>query len=152
MATPKNIIAQCATDIRREALANAALSPGHLIELISTGKVQVHATANGPALMMIAVENSLQGEEVGDAYAAGDLVSYWVLRAGDRFWGKVLNGQNIAIGDKCVSAGDGTFREYVEAASATALEQACLCIAVSACDMSGSSGVDPDGWCLFEVV
>ncbi|OQX08805.1 MAG: hypothetical protein BWK76_23115, partial [Desulfobulbaceae bacterium A2] len=64
------------TGIRYEALANAALTPGHLLYLLSTGKVAVHATAAGNAEKMFAVEDDLQGNDIDDAYSSGDLVQY----------------------------------------------------------------------------
>lgn len=110
--------------VRGEALANAAITPGHLIELISTGKVQKQAgnALNHP--MMIALENSLAGDEIGTAYAAGDMVQYGVFGSGDEAYVFLSDGENVVIGDELeVGSTDGEFIKRASGVSvATALE------------------------------
>ncbi len=138
------------TGIRYEALANAALTPGHLLYLLSTGKVAVHATAAGNAEKMFAVEDDLQGNDIDDAYSSGDLVQYEIMPRGNEVYALLSNGQSVAIGDPLESAGDGTLRKHVpdiDSASdtETIYAEAIVGYAMEAVDMSGSSGVDPSG-------
>jgi len=136
--------------IRREAVANAAITPGHLVELMSTSKVRVHATASGNAIPMFAVEDDLQGNDISDAYAAADQVQYNVMQPGDEVYALLANGQNIAVGDFLESAGDGTLQKYVadtwaSAGAGTIYPRAIVALALEAVDMSDSSAADPTG-------
>ena len=135
------------TGIREEFVAEAAIAPGHLCEITTAGKVQVHSVATGnvtPAL--IALEDSMQGNDVADNYAAGAVVQCAVVRPGDRVQMKVKDGQNIAIGDKLESAGDGTVQKHTVDSSGVYYYKSIVGIALAAVDMSGSAGVDPDGF------
>jgi hypothetical protein len=125
--------------VRREAVANAAITPGHLVELMSTGKVKVHATSDGWGAKMFAVEDDLQGNSIDDAYSTGAMVQYNVMSPGDEVFAILKNGENAAIGDKLISAGDGTLKE----ASSEIDFDSIIGIALEAVDMSGSSAVDP---------
>lgn len=138
--------------VRQEAVANAAITPGHLIELMSTSKVRVHASAGQPCLPMFAVENDLEGKEIGDAYAAADMVQYCHFGSGDVVYALIANGQDIAVGDKLESAGTGALRKYA-ASSAGAVEYplSIVGVALDAVDMSGSSAVDPSGRCRVRI-
>jgi len=143
----KTIPIKCFVPVRDEAIANAAITPGHLIELMSTGKVKVHATAGGPVKgAFFAVEDELQGNEIGTAYSSGDLVQYNHFRAGDRVYALLANGNNVAIGDLLESAGDGTLQKWIADNSAAPNQNNQIVgIARSALDTSGSSGADPSG-------
>lgn len=85
--------------------------PGMLVELLSTGKVELHGTALGAAECMILKEDALQGNTVDDAYSADDLAFVAIIPPGCRFYGMVASGETIVIGDKLESAGDGTFQK-----------------------------------------
>lgn len=137
-----------------EALANAALTPGHLIELISTGKVQKHATAGGSKKQcLIALENSPGGVEITTAYAADERVYYACGRRGDIFNMLIANGENVAIGDELESNGDGTLRKFVADTSALTRTVNCVVgVARTAVDMSGSTLADPSGRCHVQLV
>lgn len=93
--------------------ANAALSPGMLIELMSTGKVRKHATEGGNALPMFAIENKLEGEGITDAYVAADQVQVWIPVRGDEVYAQIEDEQNIAIGDFLESNGAGYLQKHV---------------------------------------
>jgi hypothetical protein len=134
-------------NIEIEKVANAAITPGHLIEEMSTGKVRVHATAGGTQYPMIAVEDELQGKGVDDAYAAGDQVKVWIPTRGDVASMILKNGENVAIGDFLESAGDGTVQKYVvdtDSSKNTTAEILNIIIgqAITALDLSGSSALD----------
>jgi hypothetical protein len=100
------------SNVFEEYEANAAISPGMLIELMSTGKIRAHATAGGDALIMFALEDNLQGKDINDAYAAGDRVQCWIPTRGDIVYARVADEQNIAIADFVVSNGNGEVAKY----------------------------------------
>jgi len=69
-----------------EKVANAAITPGHLLELMSTNKVKVHASLAGVVTSkMFALEDELQGKEIDDAYAADDVVQHCSRRDCKRY-------------------------------------------------------------------
>ena len=141
-----NTVVLKGTGVRFEALANAGITPGHMVEVISTGKIQVHATAGGSAEKAFAIEDDLQGNDIADAYAAGDIVQYNVMAPGDVVYGLLANGETAAIGAKLESAGDGTLRVVdADASVADVIPGSIVGVAMTAVDMSDSSAADPDG-------
>jgi len=148
----ENTIIVIGDGIRKEATANAEITPGHLVELMTTGKVRVHATGGGVAQSAFAVEDDLQGKDISTVYDADDKVQYNVMKKGEVVNALIINGEDIAINDKLVSNGDGTLKEAAADSSATVIEEYVVAIAVEACDMSGSSGADPSGRCLVEII
>ena len=136
--------------VRREAVANAAITPGDLVELMSTGKVRKHAGAAQNAAPMFAVEDDLQGNGITDDYAAASTCQYNVMAPGDVVYARVNNGQNVAIGDFLESAGNGALNKHVadtwaSAGAGTVYGRAIVGIALEAVDMSDSSAADPTG-------
>lgn len=123
-----------------EAVAHAALSPGHLIEMNSDGEVLKHATEGGYAERMVAVEDALQGNTTADAYAAADKVFFNRYYPGAKCQMYLKAGENVAIGDKLISAGDGTLIANGSEASGTTVRQ-IVAIAAEALDLSGSGAV-----------
>lgn len=97
--------------IQKEALANAAgIKPGHLVELMSTGKLRVHATAGAQCQRGFALENNLIGDGIDDAYASGDNVIYEVFPPGCEVNAFIDVGENITKGDLLISSGDGSLK------------------------------------------
>ena len=157
--TEKTIIIKDFTGIQEERIANAEIYPGHLIEVMSTDKVRVHATEGGNALPIFAIENELEGQGIGDAYAAADIVQFRYFRTGDIVLGILADGESIAIGDPLISAGDGTVKEWaavtesfeIEGSSGEAIEVtlgnplSIIGYAEEALDLSGSSGEESSG-------
>lgn len=136
------------TDVIEEFVANAAITPGHLVEVMSTGKVRVHATAGGNVLPMFALEDELQGKGIDDAYAANAPVQVWIPNRGDIVNCLLKDGQNVAIGDFLESAGDGTVQKHTADVTdsddaTTVLGNQIIGVAVTAVNMSGSSAADP---------
>lgn len=123
-----------------EAVADAALSPGHLIEKDSAGEVKKHATEGGYAERMVAVEDALQGKTTADAYSAGDRVFFHRYYPGAKCQMYLKVGENVAIGDKLISAGDGTLIANGSESSGTTVRQ-IIAIAEEALDLSGSGAV-----------
>lgn len=128
---------------RREADAAAAVTPGMLLELTSTGDVQPHSAADGPAQNAFAFENEIFGQGIDTAYAAGDRCLYGIAGDGATINALVAAGAAaIAIGDYLSSAGDGTLHKYTQPAAYTqgqAGGEVIVGVAASAVDNSGGS-------------
>lgn len=127
--------------------ANAAFTPGHLIELMSTAKVRKHSTADGDVVpIMFALEDELQGKDITDAFAANDRVQCWIPSRGDEVYALLANGQTVVIGDKLSSNGDGTLKKHlVSSAGVVEYPEVVVGVALEAVDMSGSDAADPSG-------
>lgn len=147
MTTPTTIIAGGNGDYV-EAVPAAAFSPGHLVEWTSAGKLQKNSASGGRCEKLIAIENDLEGEGVSDAYATTDRARAFVPYPGAKCRVKIANGQNVAIGNKLCSNGDGQFRNVKTDSSGTIVEDYAICVALEAVNMAVSSAADPDGWCL----
>jgi len=155
--TLRSIVVKDYSKVRNEYVANAALSPGHILELLSTGKVQKHSAANMIAKpLYLALENELEGEGIDDAYAADDIVQVGTFRAGDEVNVILADGQTIVIGDLLSSNGDGTVQKWVvsgdssdwikeQADEVIGMAQAPLFEAIEALDLSDSSGGESSG-------
>jgi len=125
-----------------ELEANAAITPGMLIEIMSTNKVRAHAEDDGFAVPLFALEDELQGKGISEAYAAGDQVPCWRPKPGDQVNALLADGENVAIGDKLSSNGDGYLRKYASPQSVIEETGAIVGIAREAIDRSSSSGGD----------
>ena len=99
------------SDHIEEWTANAAIVPGMLVEMMSTGKIRKHATKDGHVFPMFALEDELQGKGIDDAYAAGAQVQVWIPWRGDKVYALLEDGQVIAKGDFLVSAGNGHLKK-----------------------------------------
>jgi len=135
------------SNIVEELEANAAITPGHLVERMSTGKVRVHANAGQNAVPMFALEDELQGNGIDDDYAAADQVQCWIPNRGDIVNAILKNGETIVIGDFLESAGDGTLQKHaadVDSSNDITSIYPLQIVgqAVAALDLSDSSAVD----------
>ncbi len=101
-----------------ERVANAVITPGQLIELMSTNKVRKHATSDGDALKMFALEDELQGKKYTEDYAAADQVQCWIPGRGDVVYAILADVENVVIGDFLTSNGDGSLKKHDVVASA----------------------------------
>ena len=146
-----NTIILVGEGIRKERMANANITPGHLVEVMSTGKLRVHATAGGHAQKAFAVENDLIGAGITTVYAAGAMVQYNVMERGEEVYALLANGQSVAIGAPLESAGDGTLRAYIQDSAGIDNTNNIVAYALEAVDMSGSSAADPSGRIAVEV-
>lgn len=94
---------------RKEAKANAAITPGHLLQTNLDGSVQAHASAGGHSRKAFAVENDLYGKGIDTAYASGDTTLYAVFHPGEEVYALIqASGDAVVAGDALQSAGDGT--------------------------------------------
>lgn len=96
-----------------EHQASAALKPGHLIEVLSNGKVRKHAVLGGTVLTKrFAKEDAWQGRTVDDAYSADEVVFNFVPTPDGRVMARLAAGAVAVVkGDKLVSNGDGCLRK-----------------------------------------
>ncbi len=151
MSSAKTIILK-GMGIRNERVANAAITPGHLVETMSTGYVRVHATAGGHGQKAFAVEDDLQGNTISTAYATSGRVQYEVMQRGAVVNALIADGSTVVIGSPLESAGDGTLQVYVADDSASIPTNNIVGYAIEALDLSDSSGADPaSARCAVEV-
>lgn len=145
-------------DIVEEYVANATITPGHLVEVMSTGKVRVHATQDGNVLPIFALEDELQGKLITDDYAADDQVQCWITVRGSKVYALLANGETAVIGSFLSSNGDGTLKVITPVTISsdiptwTEYDNPIVGIALEAVDMSGSSGVDPSGRIIVRIM
>ena len=102
-----NTIINIGDGTQYEGKAEAAITPGMLVEELSTGNIQKQATAKANVESAVAIENSLIGEGIADDYATGTNVLYRVWASGEQALLIVKQGETIAIGDDLESAGGG---------------------------------------------
>ena len=105
----RNIIVQ-GSPVVREALANAAISPGHLVEFVpnqTDRRLRVHATDEGPAIPRFALENHTFGKDIDDDYASGELVRYATFQRGDVVLARIKANVALEQGDKLGSNANG---------------------------------------------
>lgn len=133
------------SNVFEELVAAAAITPGHLVELNSDGKAQVHANAGLNALPMFAEEDDNQGNGIDVEYAADDPVRVWIPGRGDMVNAILADGQNVAIGDFLESAGDGTLQKHVADSSGAISTNQIVGVALEALDLSDSSGAESSG-------
>ena len=127
-----------------ERKAAAAITPGFLLELNTSDKVQKHATAGGSAYAMFALEDENQGKEISDAYTTDNECLFGMFRPGDEVNALLANGEDASVGNKLESNGDGYLRVVDSDVSVGDIGiQSIVCMVLVALDMSGSSGVDP---------
>jgi hypothetical protein len=125
--------------IHKEGKANAAITPGDLVERMSTGNIRKHATAAGNAAPSFAIENEVIGKGIDDDYAANDNVYFVHLAPGSVVYARVAAAAAaIAIGDYLESAGNGTLRKAsASAATSEAQRAGIVARALEAVDNSG---------------
>ncbi len=126
-----------------EARAAGTITPGMLLTLDSDGKVIAHDTEGGLFWRGFAEIDALQGNTLEDDYtvAAEDLVMINVEYPGSECQAFLKAGENVAIGDTLISAGDGTLiEEGSESSGVTIISR--IAIAREALDLSGSGAVD----------
>lgn len=142
--------------VRYEAKGVAVITPGMLVELTSAAaeeSVQPHSTADGNAERSFAVEDDLQGKEIGDNYAINDRVQYNLWNSGDEVLAILNDGENVVRGDKLSSAGNGNLKKFVsDSAGAVEVPEPIVAVAMEAVDMSDSSAADPTGRIIVRIL
>jgi len=155
--------------VEGELKGNGTIKPGHLLEIYNNSGVEtvkVHATSGGDVCgKMFALEDALQGNDITDAYSSGDNIKFWVPLPGEIVYARIANGETINYGNKLMSAGDGTLKEYsaqstpTDSSSETILPNVMVGIARSnpgeIADSSGddSSAVEsPNYMCKVQII
>jgi len=130
-----------------------AMTPGMLVEYTTTAEeIKKHATADGAvAPIMFIIENALEGEGIDDAYADGDKARVWYPTRGDNVYALIEDGEDIAVGDLLVSAGNGKLKER-EGASDGEVPRSVVAVALEALDLTSSSGAETTYRCEVEIV
>lgn len=126
--------------IHKEAIAGAAITPGHLVEFGTAGVVQVHGGAGLNASPMFALEDELQGNGIDVAYAADDNVIIGVFPIGAEINAILEDGHVIVKGEFLESAGDGTLQALTtDTATDDAQRRAIVAQAMEAVTTSGAT-------------
>ncbi len=138
------------SDVIEEMVASAAVTPGMLLIIESTGKVKAHDQADKDAFPIFALEDELQGKGIDDAYAANDPVQCWIPYRGDIVNAILADGQKVVIGDPLTSDGYGRLKKHVTDTGAstvpwTVYPEQIVGYAAEALDLSGSSGAEVSG-------
>lgn len=98
--------------IRREGVAAAAITPGHLVGVDANGEIsKSHVLDGQEGAPAFALEYDLTGMGIDDDYADGDQVLYGIFPNGSKLYALIADGEDIAVGDKLASNGDGTLKE-----------------------------------------
>lgn len=98
--------------IQKEAVGSGTITPGMLIEKLSDGTVRPHGSAGCDAQRMFAVENDLEGDEIGDDYSDGERILYKVFQRGNEVYALLATSQTVSIGDWLESDGNGYLRKH----------------------------------------
>lgn len=85
------------------------LYPGHLIEILPSGRYQRHSEVGGMVLPKIALEQVILGKTMYDVYPDDDVVFYTMPARGDIFQIRLKAGETVGPGDLLSSGGDGSF-------------------------------------------
>ena len=138
------------SDVIEEMVASAAVTPGMLLIIESTGKVKAHNQADKDAFPIFALEDELQGKGIDDAYAANAPVQCWIPYRGDIVNAILADGQKVVIGDPLTSDGYGRLKKHVTDTGAstvpwTVYPEQIVGYAAEALDLSGSSGAEVSG-------
>ena len=110
MTTKRTIKVKKYSDNIIELVASAAITPGMVVEQMSTDFIRAHSTEDGNCLPMIALEDELQGKIISEAYAQNDPVQVWIPARGDEFYGILASGESVAKAAFLVSNGDGKLK------------------------------------------
>jgi len=130
----RNVITLMGDPIITEELADAAVTPGHLLTLTTTG-VTPNVDNQTKKAPIFALERDEQGDDIDTAYAIGDYVKVGAFKPGERVYGLLASGQNVARG--AYLTGDGT----AGLLTATGAIGDILGVALEAVNASGSAPV-----------
>jgi hypothetical protein len=97
-----------------DMVAANAITPGELLE-ISGGDLQAHATADGNAVPLVALEDSTRETAAGTKqidtdYPAADTVRAYVPAPGELLYMFLAAGENVSKGDVLTSDGAGALK------------------------------------------
>ena len=116
----------------------AGIYPGMLLKVASDGDVEIHASAGGRAEALFAEEDALQGKTVDDVYTVDNVVSLILPGLGCEVAALIQDGQDLSIGDRVVSAGDGTLKALGDLDS-EGIDVFVIGVMMEAIDLTGSN-------------
>jgi len=125
--------------IREEAPAAASTLPGKPVVINSDGKFAIVAT-EGAEFGAVAIEDSLQGNTVTDAYTADNQLQANYQQKGNKIQMILKAGENVAKGARLIVAASGLVIAEASADSGTVVKQTV--VAEEALDLSASGAVD----------
>jgi len=96
--------------IRIEGKAGEAITPGMLVYRSATDELKKHGSSGGNTPKIFAIEDSLQGKEIGDDYESGSRVQAEACRQNDEVYAWLKDGETVALNGALESAGDGTLQ------------------------------------------
>lgn len=108
----------------------AAVTPGNLMILNSSGLVLRHNVAGGTAEKMFAVEDELQGKTLTTDYANSTPIFCAIFKSGDEVFAKITG--TPAVGALLSSAGDGTLKAAAIDSAGIHNEEYVIAIALEA--------------------
>lgn len=119
--------------------AEAGIYPGMLLRLDANGEVEIHDVEGGELgdETLVAEEDALQGNTVDTVYADDAIVSYMIPNKGSVVNLLVEDGQDLSIGEKVMSAGNGCVKAIDTLESGETLAHV-IGIAEEAIDLTGS--------------
>lgn len=125
------------------AAGEAGIYPGMLLKMNSSGEVIKHTTEGGVLgdETLIATEDAGQGRNVDTVYTSGDIVFYLVPQKGAEVRMLIEDGQDIAIGERVMSAGNGKLKDVADIESGDTLTHV-VGVAMEANDLTGSNTSD----------
>jgi len=119
----------------------AGIYPGMLLKLASDGDVEIHDDENGRAEALFAEEDALQGKTISDVYTVDNVVSCILPQLGCEIRALIQAGQDLSIGDRVVSAGDGTL-QALGTLDSEAIDIFVIGVMMEAIDLSASDAVN----------
>jgi hypothetical protein len=116
MANKNTIILKKYVDIYEEYTATAvAVLPGTVLEVTSAGLVQAHSGAGEQTARLFAVEDALQGKEVGDEIAASGKVQVAVFVPGEIVNARIAANAVVTVGAPLTVNGSGALTPTIVA-------------------------------------
>ncbi|KKK77738.1 hypothetical protein LCGC14_2850570 [marine sediment metagenome] len=115
MAIKTILVVGAELSIRKEGIAGAAVTPGHLVQGPASAII-VHAGAGLSAQKSFAVENEVVGNPISEDYAANDTLLYAVCPPGSIVYA-IAAAAGVTAEDFVESTGDGTLRTVATSAA-----------------------------------
>ncbi len=128
----------------------AGIYPGMLLKMASDGDVEIHDDENGRAEGLFAEEDALQGRTVSLVYTVDEVVSLILPGLGCEIRALIQDEQDISIGDKLVSAGDGTLKA-LGTLDSEAIDVFVIGVAMEDCDLTGSDTPSTGTLCRIRI-
>ncbi len=128
----------------------AGIYPGMLLKLMSDDTVDIHDDENGRAEAMFAEEDALQGKTVTQVYTVDNICSVILPMVGCEIRALIQDGQDISIGERLVSAGDGTLKALGNLDSEAA-DVFVIAVAMEACNADDSRAPTTGALCRVRI-